>query len=79
MLNLLKDLVAELGLTLVLIAHDLSVVAYTTSRVAVMSAGRIVETGAPADLFTTPKAEATKLLVDAVLTVEGGLAGQALA
>lgn len=77
-LNLLKDLVAELGLTLVLIAHDLSVVAYTTTRVAVMSAGRIVETGSPLNLFSNPQAEATRLLVDAVLTVEGGLAGRAL-
>ena len=77
-LNLLKDLVTELGLTLVLIAHDLSVVAYTTSRVAVMSGGRIVETGRPADLFHHPTAEATQALVDAVLTVENGLAGKAL-
>lgn len=77
-LNLLKDLVAELGLTLVLIAHDLSVVAYTTSRVAVMAAGRIVESGSPMDLFTNPQAEATRALVDAVLTVEDGLAGKAL-
>ncbi len=78
-LNLLKDLVADLGLTLVLIAHDLSVVAYTTSRVSVISAGRIVETGSPVDLFGNPQAEATKELVDAVLTVEEGLAGKALA
>jgi ABC-type glutathione transport system ATPase component len=78
-LNLLKDLVTDLGLTLVLIAHDLSVVAYTTSRVAVMSGGRIVETGRPADLFRDPSAEATRALVDAVLTVEDGLAGKALA
>ncbi len=77
-LNLLKDLVAELGLTLVLIAHDLSVVAYTTSRVAVMSAGRIVEVGRPLTLFSEPQAEATRALVGAVLTVEGGLAGTAL-
>jgi len=77
-LNLLKDLVAELGLTLVLIAHDLSVVAYTTSRVAVMSGGRIVETGRPAELFRNPTAPATQALVDSVLTVEDGLAGKAL-
>jgi len=78
-LNVLKDLVSDLGLTLVLIAHDLSVVAYTTSRVAVMSAGRIVENGTPLDLFRNPQAEATQKLVDAVLTVEGGLSGKALA
>lgn len=77
-LNLLKDLVAELNLTLVLIAHDLSVVAYTTSRVAVMSGGRIVEVGEPLTLFSEPQAEPTRALVGAVLTVEQGLAGTAL-
>ncbi len=77
-LNLLKDLVAELGLTLILIAHDLSVVAYTTSRVAVMAAGHIVEVGRPLTLFRQPEAEPTRALVDAVLTVEQGLAGTAL-
>ena len=78
-LNLLKDLVNNLGLSLVFIAHDLSVVAYTTSRVSVMSAGKIVEVGKPMDLFVRPQAEATKNLVGAILTVESGLAGNALA
>jgi ABC-type oligopeptide transport system ATPase subunit len=77
-LNLLKDLVRDLGLGLVFIAHDLSVVAYTTSRVSVMSSGRIVEVGRPLDLFTAPRAEATQSLVGAVLRVETGLAGNAL-
>ncbi len=77
-LNLLKDLVRDLGLGLVFIAHDLSVVAYTTSRVSVMSSGRIVEVGRPLDLFTAPMAEATQSLVGAVLRVETGLAGNAL-
>lgn len=72
-LNLLKDLVADLGLSLLLIAHDLSVVAYTTGRVAVMANGHIVESGAPLDLFTQPRAPETQALVDAVLTVESGL------
>jgi ABC-type glutathione transport system ATPase component len=77
-LNLLRDLVEQLGLSLVLIAHDLSVVAYTTSRAAVMAEGRIVEQGAPRELFEDPQAEPTRNLVDAVLTVDGGLAGTAL-
>jgi ABC-type glutathione transport system ATPase component len=77
-LNLLKDLVKDLGLTLVLIAHDLSVVAYTTSRVAVMSGGRIVEMGTPEALFHNPQAAATRALVDSVLTVKDGLEGKAL-
>ena len=78
-LNLLKDLVKNLGLGLVFIAHDLSVVAYTTSRVSVMSSGKIVEVGKPLDLFSHPQAEATKNLVGAILSVESGLAGNALA
>ena len=77
-LNLLKDLVRDLGLGLVFIAHDLSVVAYTTSKVYVMSAGRIVEVGRPLSLFRNPQAEATRNLVGAVLSVEAGLAGNAL-
>jgi peptide/nickel transport system ATP-binding protein len=77
-LNLLKDLVRDLGLSLVFIAHDLSVVAYTTSKVSVLSGGRIVEAGKPMDLFRNPQAEATRNLVGAVLTVESGLAGMAL-
>lgn len=77
-LNVLKDLVEHLGLALILIAHDLSVVAYTTNRVAVMAAGRIIEEGPPLDLFENPRAEQTKELVGAVLTVEQGLAGAAL-
>jgi peptide/nickel transport system ATP-binding protein len=77
-LNLLKDLVRDLNLGLVFIAHDLSVVAYTTSRVSVIAAGRIVEVGQPIELFTKPKAPQTKNLVDAVLTVESGLSGTAL-
>lgn len=77
-LNLLKDLVDDLGLSLVLIAHDLSVVAYTTGRVAVLAEGRIVEEGRPVELFTAPQAAATRNLADAVLTVAGGIAGTSL-
>jgi len=77
-LNLLKDLVRDLGLALVFIAHDLSVVAYTTSRVYVMSSGKVVEHGKPLDLFTRPEHEATRNLVGAILSVEAGLAGHAL-
>ena len=77
-LNLLKDLVRDLQLGLVFIAHDLSVVAYTTSRVSVIAEGRIVEVGEPVQLFTRPTAPATRNLVDAILTVESGLSGTAL-
>lgn len=77
-LNLLKDLVRDLDLGLVFIAHDLSVVAYTTTRVSVIAGGRIVEVGQPVDLFSRPAAPETRTLVDAVLTVEAGLLGAAL-
>lgn len=77
-LNVLKDLVEHLGLALILIAHDLSVVAYATDRVAVMAGGRIVEQGAALDLFENPTAPETHDLVGAVLTIEQGLAGAAL-
>ncbi|WP_076464268.1 ABC transporter ATP-binding protein [Actinomyces mediterranea] len=77
-LNLLKDLVRDLGLSLVMIAHDLSVVGYTTQRVYVMSKGRVVEAGPPSTLFIEPTAEETKELVDAVLNVGDGLAGRGL-
>ena len=77
-LNLLKDLVRDLELALVFIAHDLAVVAYATTRVSVMAAGRIVEVGRPLDLFRNPQAEETRNLVEAVLTVQNGLDGKSL-
>jgi ABC-type glutathione transport system ATPase component len=77
-LNLLMDLVEQLGVALVLIAHDLSVVTYTTSRVAVIDGGRIVEEGSPRAIFVNPQHAATQKLTDAVLTVAGGLAKESL-
>ena len=65
-LNLLRDLKRDLGLTLVLISHDLAVVRYMSDRVAVMRAGRIVETGASQTLFTRPQHEYTAALVAAI-------------
>ncbi|RDH80011.1 ABC transporter ATP-binding protein [Mycolicibacterium moriokaense] len=53
-LDLLSSLVAELGLGVVFISHDLSVLAATCDRVAVMYAGRIVEQGRASDVFTRP-------------------------
>jgi len=78
-LNLLNDLVCDLELGLIFIAHELSVVAYTTSKVYVMSSSKIVEVSRPLDLFRNPQAEATQALVGAVLSVEAGPAGNALA
>ena len=53
-LDLLSSLVADLGLGVVFISHDLSVLAATCDRVAVMYAGRIVEQGSASDVFTKP-------------------------
>ena len=69
-LNLLRDLVDELGIGLVLVAHDLGVVAYTTDRVLVVSDGRIVEQGDSRSIFKEPEAPETRALVEAVLTTE---------
>ena len=53
-LDLLSSLVADLGLGVVFISHDLSVLASTCDRVAVMYAGRIVEQGSASDVFVRP-------------------------
>ena len=54
-LRLLADLQAELGIAMVLITHDLGVVARIADRVAVMYAGEVVEDGAAADIFASPR------------------------
>jgi peptide/nickel transport system ATP-binding protein len=53
-LDLLSSLVADLGLGVVFISHDLSVLASTCDRVAVMYAGRVVEQGSASDVFAHP-------------------------
>lgn len=64
-LNLLSDLRRELGLTVVLISHDLSVVRYLCDRVAVMYLGRIVEVGSTASVFSDPQHPYTRALMGA--------------
>ena len=65
-LNLLENLVKELGLTLAFISHDLSVIRRLCSRVLVLHQGLIVENAATADVFNAPKAAYTRDLLDAI-------------
>src|SRR6056297_63178 len=64
--NLLAELREELGLTLILIAHDLAVIRHMSDRTAVMYLGRIVEEGATADLFAAPRHPYTQALLASV-------------
>lgn len=65
-LQLLERLVAELGLTLAFISHDLSVIRRLCSRVLVLYQGRIVENRETAALFDAPEAAYTRELLDAI-------------
>jgi oligopeptide/dipeptide ABC transporter ATP-binding protein len=74
-LDLLRQLQARLGLALVLITHDLGVVAEMADRVAVMYAGRIVEEATVNDLFGHPKHPYTRALMG---SIPGGAPGTRL-
>ena len=65
-LQLLSRLIDQLGLTLVLISHDLSVVAQLCDKVAVMQHGRIIESGVTQSVFGNPQHQFTQQLIAAV-------------
>ena len=65
-LNLLMDIQDETGVSYLFISHDLAVVRAIARRVAVMEAGRIVESGEPSEVFAAPGAPATRAMVRAV-------------
>jgi oligopeptide transport system ATP-binding protein len=65
-LNLLKDLQSEFGLSYLFIAHDLAVVRAVSDEIAVMAKGRLVEAGPAQEVYARPEHEYTKALLTAV-------------
>ncbi len=74
-LNLITDLVDDLGLTLIFVSHDLSVVRHVCDRVAVMSDGLVVETGATEEIYENPQHDYTQRLLRAAPTMRRALEG----
>ncbi len=65
-LNLLKDLQAQFGLTYLFVAHNLSVVAYISDRIGVMYLGKMVEMGSSSQIYDHPLHPYTKALLSAI-------------
>jgi len=75
-LELLERLREELGLALILISHDLGVMAETCEKIAIMYAGKIVETGPTREVLADPQHPYTRLLLNSMPTI-GGVRGLA--
>ncbi len=74
-LKLMRNLQEKLGLSIILITHDLAVIAETCDRVAIMYAGKIVEYADAVTLFTRPKHPYSYLLISAFPSIKGGRGG----
>jgi len=70
-MNLLKDLKSKLKMSLILITHDLSIIAEVADKVAIMYAGKIVEWGTSEQIFLTPKHPYTAGLVASIPKLRG--------
>ncbi len=71
-LNLLRDLRREMGLTLLFVSHDLGVVRYLCDEILVMNAGRLVERGDVTAIFERPRSDYTRVLLDAMPSIRSG-------
>lgn len=69
-LELLKDLRKELGMTLILITHDMGIIAEMTTKIVVLYAGRVAEIASTKDLYRTPRHPYTAALLRAVPRVD---------
>ena len=69
-LNLLKQLQADLGLTYIFISHDLSVVKFMSDRIIVMNQGKIEEIDTAEEIYLNPKTDYTRKLIDSIPTGE---------
>jgi len=69
-LNLLKKLQADMGLTYIFISHDLSVVKFMSDRIIVMNQGKIEEIGTSTEIYRNPKTDYTRKLINSIPTGE---------
>ncbi|NLY81473.1 MAG: ATP-binding cassette domain-containing protein [Clostridiales bacterium] len=77
-LELLKDINKEFGITIVIITHEMSVIQYACDRVAIIEAGEIAEEGSVDEIFTRPKTKAAKRLVFPDQEKTDGIVGENL-